>query len=1057
MRIATWNVRTMRTGLPTTCGGSGTCTQEPRKTAIVDGELHRLNIAISALQETRLPDEGVLREAHYTFFWKGRSFESVREYGVGFAVRNDLLAAIVSHTGYSERIMSLRLKSERGYVTFISAYAPTLPASAEVKDQFYDQLAEALDRVNSSDRLYILGDFNARVGQDYTAWPDCLGNHGTGNINENGQRLLEFCSSRQLCVTNTFFKGRLTHKVSWKHPRSGHWHQLDLVISRRKDLREILNTRSFQSAECDSDHSLVAALVAISPKKIHSLRPAGKKKLNVQNTRSNERIRAFEEQLASDTIEWDPVVSIAEEWERIKKVLTDTAAKAFGYQKAETQDWYGENLATLQPLLEAKRHAALNHRMSSSPETRSKLIQAKANLQRTVRHCVNSYWSQLCNNIQASADAGNFSDMYSGIKRALGPIPRKTAPLKEADGSTITVNTRKLQRWVEHYTSIYSQPVSIEPDASQLMHQLPTWHELDAPPTITEYDKCVKLLKRGKSPGADGTYAEIIKLECIRPYMHHLLCRCWDAGYVPQDMRDANIVTLYKGKGDRGDCNNYRGISLLSIAGKLFGRVVLSRLQQLADRIYPEAQCGFRAQRSTTDMIFTLRQLQEKCREQKTPLFIAFVDLNKAFDTVSREGLFTALESIGCPPKLLSLIKSFHSGTKGSVICNGEVSEPFEVRIGVRQGCVLAPTLFGIFFSLLLKAAFGDDQQGIHLHTRADGKLFNIALLKSRELREDLYADTLLFADDAAFVAGSPDDLQLIVDKFSRACAIFSMSINAKKTVVLAQGSIEPPVILLADKPLEVVDQFCYLGSTVSNNLSLDAEINIRIGKAATMFGKLSTRVWNNKYLTAKTKMIVFQTCILGILLYGAETWTSYAKQERRLNTFYMRCLRNILGITWNDRVTNERVLEIAQMPSLTALLKQRRLRWLGHVHRMPPNRLPRRVLLGVIADAKRNVGRPLLRFKDCAKRDLSAFKISHKEWERLAGDRNEWRKHLKEGIKYHDKVWFGLLADRRRKKHTVTLSPSNNSLSCRHCGRVCRSRIGLHSHEQKCSQINAV
>jgi hypothetical protein len=116
-------------------------------------------------------------------------------------------------------------------------------------------------------------------------------------------------------------------------------------------------------------------------------------------------------------------------------------------------------------------------------------------------------------------------------------------------------------------------------------------------------------------------------------------------------MRDANIITLYKNKGDRSDCNNYRGISLLSIAGKLFARVALRRLQVIAENIYPESQCGFRAERSTIDMIISLRQLQEKSREQKQPLYIAFVDLTKAFDLVSRDGLFKVLSKVGCPPK----------------------------------------------------------------------------------------------------------------------------------------------------------------------------------------------------------------------------------------------------------------------------------------------------------------------------------------------------------------------------------------------------------------------
>ena len=136
---------------------------------------------------------------------------------------------------------------------------------------------------------------------------------------------------------------------------------------------------------------------------------------------------------------------------------------------------------------------------------------------------------------------------------------------------------------------------------------------------------------------------------------------------MPQDMRDASIITLYKNKGDRSDCNNYRGISLLSIVGKTFAHVMLNRLQTLAERVYLEAQCGFRAQRPMIDMIFSLRQLQEKCREQRRPLYIAFIDLTKAFELVSRSGLFTLLHRIGCSPKLLRMITSFHKEMKGTI------------------------------------------------------------------------------------------------------------------------------------------------------------------------------------------------------------------------------------------------------------------------------------------------------------------------------------------------------------------------------------------------------
>ncbi|XP_073965599.1 uncharacterized protein [Choristoneura fumiferana] len=905
----------MRTGFPNTCGSSD-CAEDLRKTISISVELKRLNIDIAALQETRIEEEGSIREADYTFFWKGKKSSETREHGVGFAVRNHLLNALETPVGVSERIMVLRLNTKSGFVTLISAYAPTLNSKPETKDQFYDQLEETVRRVHSTDRLHILGDFNARVGQDTSAWSDCLGTHGV------------------------------------------------------------------------------------------------------------EVVESFGAMVRAEVAAWDGSASPRAEWEGLKSLLTDTAGNAFGYQKFKKLDWFLENQEHLRPLIDIKRQAALNFRHNPCVKTREDLNKAKASVQRSSRFYANAYWTELCQGIQACANTGDIGGVYEGIKRALGPIPKKTAPLKEVDGSIIANSSRQMTRWVEHYTGLFSCPVDIKPEAVDLVPNLATLHELDGAPTVEELDLAVKQLKLGKSPGKDEVCAEIVKINCLLPVLHNLLAKCWDAGYVPQDMRDANIVTLYKGKGDRGDCNCYRGISLLSIVGKAFARAILGKLQRLADRVYPEAQCGFRSQRSTVDMIFSLRQLQEKCREQQTPLVIAFVDLNKAFDTVSREGLYSILVRIGCPPKLLKIVQSFHEGMEATVLHNGDTSAPFAVRRGVRQGCVLAPTLFGIFFSVLLKVAFGEEQQGIHLHTRSDGRLYNISLLKSKRRREDLFVDSLLFADDAVFIAHDQAQLQSLMDKFARACDLFSMSINAKKTVVLAQGCPQPPTILLGDAPLEVVSRFCYLGSQVSSNLSLDAEIDSRIGKAATTFGRLRARAWENKHLTVNTKMLVYQACVLSTLLYGAESWTTYSKQERRLNSFHMRCLRSILGITWRDRATNESVLGVAQLPSITATLKQRRLRWLGHVHRMEQTRLPRQILLGEVADAKRPVGRPMLRFKDSAKRDMVAFKIPSNQWEELAEDRSKWRGLVHKGRALHDDDWFHMLKEKRTRRLEQAINP---------------------------------
>ena len=105
-------------------------------------------------------------------------------------------------------------------------------------------------------------------------------------------------------------------------------------------------------------------------------------------------------------------------------------------------------------------------------------------------------------------------------------------------------------------------------------------------------------------------------------------------------------------------------------------------------------------------MIFTARQLQEKCQEQNVDLYMTFVDLTKAFDTVSRDGLWKIMAKFGCPPRFIAMVWQFHGGMQARVQNDGEFSEPFEVTIGVKQGCVMAPTLFSIMFSAMLMDAF---------------------------------------------------------------------------------------------------------------------------------------------------------------------------------------------------------------------------------------------------------------------------------------------------------------------------------------------------------------
>ena len=202
---------------------------------------------------------------------------------------------------------------------------------------------------------------------------------------------------------------------------------------------------------------------------------------------------------------------------------------------------------------------------------------------------------------------------------------------------------------------------------------------------------------------------------------------------MPADLRDATIVALYKNKGAKADCGNYRGISLLSIAGKILARILLNRLiENTSEDNLPEAQCGFRPGRSTIDMVFTVRKIQEKCSEQQMDLHAVFIDLTKAFDTVNREALWSVLLKLGCPRKFTTLIRLFHDNMTGQVLSNGEHSNIFAISNGVKQGCVLAPVLFNLFFTQVLLHAVKDQNLGFYIKYRLDGSLFDQAIINRK-------------------------------------------------------------------------------------------------------------------------------------------------------------------------------------------------------------------------------------------------------------------------------------------------------------------------------------
>ena len=641
---------------------------------------------------------------------------------------------------------------------------------------------------------------------------------------------------------------------------------------------------------------------------------------------------------------------------------------------------------------------------------------------------------------------------------------RHTSPcflLNADDTQIITEKEQILDRWAEHFNKVLNCPAAINDNAIARLPQVELNSNFDASPSEAEVSKAIKQLSGGKAPGDDAIPAEIYKLggPAIVHRVTELLEAIWSSETVPQQWKDASIISIYKRKGSRHLCDNYRGISLLCIAGKILARILLNRLTlHLEQGLLPESQCGFRSERGTADMIFAARQIQEKCQEKLCSLYMTFVDLTKAFDTVSREGLWKIMGKFGCPPKFTNIVRQLHDGMMAKVMANGEESRSFPVTNGVKQGCVLAPTLFSMVFSAMLTDAFKDCNEGIHIRYRTDKGLFNQKrMLAVTKVKETVVRD-LLFADDCALCAETESKMQNLMDCFSEACDNFGLTINTKKTEVLHQpapGISQPdPGITIKGQTLKVVDKFTYLGSTLARTANIDDEICNRIAKASITFGRLRENVWERKGLRLDTKLKVYNATILPTLLYASETWTVYSRHARQLNHFHVGCLRKLLKIRWQDKIPDTEVLQRAGSTSIFTELLKSQARWAGHLVRMPDYRLPKKLLFGELAHGKRKTGGQKKRFKDNLKASLKALEVEPGRFEDIAADRSGWRKAVKCGAQLAENDRLSRAVKKRvdrkaRQTRNVLPDPTAAPHVCNVCNKTFKAHIGLVGHQR--------
>jgi len=458
--------------------------------------------------------------------------------------------------------------------------------------------------------------------------------------------------------------------------------------------------------------------------------------------------------------------------------------------------------------------------------------------------------------------------------------------------------------------------------------------KLNEPITVQEVKNVITHMKRGKAPGCDGLIIELFQksLETVSPRLCNLYNKIFESSDFPEEWSKAIVCSLHKG-GNVNCESNYRGISLLSICGKVFTKILNNRLvswAKLTGHFYEE-QAGYREGYSTTDHIFSLYSLAEKYLSKPNGrCYVLFVDLSKAFDKIPHGLLWHRLLKIGLHGNVIKVIRSMYSQLKSCVRIenSNRLTEWFECHMGTRQGCMLSPFLFTMYLNELIENITDGNVRGIYVSEEFP----NVCML--------------CYADDMANCADVVSQLQHQINTLEEYCDKYGMMVNLAKTKVVVFRNGGPlrknEKWFYKGETIECVSVYKYLGLLLSSTLKWHRalkQLGQQAQKALYKIYKVDNKcggIPHSVYFELFDKMVV------PILCYGAEIW-GYSSSEH-IESVQRAFCRRVLGVKRNT--SNSFVLgDCGRYPLMLTYFKKCVCYWLKLLE-MPGSRLAKQCYL---------------------------------------------------------------------------------------------------------------
>ena len=748
-------------------------------------------------------------------------------------------------------------------------------------------------------------------------------------------------------MMNSFFKKPQHRKWTWLSPNGATKNEIDFIMS---TTRRIFNDVSVIHSVKTSDHRIVRGTLNINTKLERSrliestLRPAP---IHFRNP------ELFQLELQNRFEGLGECVDVDDYCSRFVETVRTAGSKFFKTSRPNRTKKISEDTAKL---MEQRRELILQSPDDAS-ECRLLNRQIKKSLRRDLRQ-----FSTNCTKQAIERNKGS-----KVFEKDLSIGQSQLTKLKTEDGRIVTSKPELLQEIEKFYGQLYTatqQPASsLAPDPRAKL----TRHYTEDIPDVSLYEirMALKQLKNNKAPGEDGITAELLKAggTPVLKTLQRLFNAVILGGKTPQSWQ-SGVVALFFKKGDKTLLKNYRPITLLSHVYKLFSRVITNRLARRFDDFQPPEQAGFRKGYSTIDHIHTLRQVIQKTEEYNRPLCLAFVDYEKAFDSVETWAVLRSLQRCQIDYRYIEVLKSLYENATMSVKLQDQNTKPIQLQRGVRQGDVISPKLFTAALEDIFKL-LDWSRLGININGE--------------------YINHLRFADDIVIMAETLEDLSTMLNDLSRVSAGVGLKMNKDKTKIMSNSLVVPTSVVVDGSALEVVDEYVYLGQIVQLGRSnFEKEVNRRIQLGWAAFGKLRHIFSSQLPQSLKTK--VFDQCVLPVMTYGTETWSLTMGLIRKLKVTQRAMERAMLGVSLRDRIRNEEIRRRTKVTDIARRIAKLKWQWAGHIARRADGRWGVKVLEWRPRTTKRSVGRPPSRWTD----DL--VKIAGHRWMSEARDRSSWR-----------------------------------------------------------------